>query len=156
MALPATPPIGPEIPTERDAELARDSSRELGKLLKENADTHVRITSVDAETVDATLPPSALRLLMQILTEMSRGNAITLVPHHAELTTQQAADMLNVSRPFLVGLLEQGKIPFRKVGTHRRVLFEDVMTYKRRIDAERHKTLDELAELSQELGLYDE
>lgn len=155
MAPPATAPIGPEIPTEHDAELARDSSRELGKLLKGNADTHVRIISVDAESVDATLPPSVLRLLMRILNEMSRGNAITLVPHHAELTTQQAADMLNVSRPFLVGLLEEGKIPYRKVGTHRRVLFEDVMAYKRRIDTERRNTFRELVELSQELGLYD-
>ena len=156
MAPTATAPMGPEIPTEHDAELARESSRELGKLLKEDADTHVRLTSVDKETVEATLPPSALRLLVRILTEMSRGNAITLVPHHAELTTQQAADVLNVSRPFLVGLLEDGKIPFHKVGTHRRVRFEDVMTYKRRIDAERRKTLDELAEISQGLGLYDE
>lgn len=155
MASPATAPIGPEIPTEHDAELARDSSRELSKLLKGAEDTYVRITAVDEETVDATLPPSALRLLVHILTEMSRGNAVTLVPHHAELTTQQAADALNVSRPFLVGLLEEGKIPYRKVGTHRRVLFEDVMAYKRRIDAERHKTLDELAGLSQDLGLYD-
>jgi len=155
MAPTVTTPLEPEIPTAHDAELARDSSRELGKLLKGNVDTHVRFTAVDEETVDATLPPSALRLLMRILTEMSRGNAITLVPHHAELTTQQAADVLNVSRPFLVGLLEEGKIPHRKVGTHRRVLFEDVMAYKRRIDAERHKTLDELAELSQDLGLYE-
>lgn len=155
MAPPATAPLGPEIPTERDAELARDSSREIGKLLERNEDTRVRIVGMDAETIETTLPSSALRVLMRILTEMARGNAITLVPHHAELTTQQAADMLNVSRPFLVDLLEKGEIPYRKVGTHRRVRFEDVVEYKRRIDVERRKTLDELAKLSQQLGLYD-
>lgn len=155
MAPPATAPIGPEIPTERDAELARDSSRELGRLLGDGEGAAIRLVGFDAETVEATLPSSAVRLLMHILTEMAHGNAVTVVPHHAELTTQQAADTLNVSRPFLVNLLEEGEIPYRKVGTHRRVRFEDVMTYRRRIDAERRQALDELAEISQELGLYD-
>lgn len=155
MAPPATATLDPEIPTPHDAELARNSSREIGKLLKEDRDTPIRLMGSAAETVEATLPPSALRLLVRILTEMSKGNAVTLVPHHAELTTQQAADMLNVSRPFLVNLLEEGEIPYRKVGTHRRVRFEDVMTYKRRVDAERRESLKDLAKLSQELGLYD-
>ena len=99
------------------------------------------------------LPAAAVRLLMKILDEMSNGNAVTVIPVHAELTTQEAADLLNVSRPYFVQLLEKKEIPFRKVNTHRRVRYEDVMAYKNRIDSERRKALDELAALSQEMGL---
>ena len=99
------------------------------------------------------LPAAAVGLLVRILEEMARGNAVTLIPVHAELTTQEAADMLNVSRPSLIQLLEEGKIDYRKVGTHRRVRFEALMKYKRRADAERLAALEELASYDQELGL---
>ena len=140
-------------PTEADTQLARESSRKLAahKLGKRAS---VRIQVLDdpkAETV--ALPASALRLLQHILTEMAQGNAVTLIPIHAELTTQQAADLLNVSRPFLVGLLESGQIPHRKVGTHRRVLFRDLMAYKQKNDAERLKALAELTAQAQELNM---
>ena len=88
-----------------------------------------------------------------MLTEMGKGNGIALIPVHAEVTTQQAADLLNVSRPFLIEQLEKGLIPFRKVGAHRRMFFRDVMTYKQRIDRNRLKALDELSALDQELRL---
>jgi excisionase family DNA binding protein len=102
------------------------------------------------------LPYSILKVLMEVVHEMARGNAVRVMPIHAELTTQQAAELLNVSRPFLVSLLEQGEIKYRKVGTHRRILLEDLLVYKDRRDRERLSALDELAKEDQRLGLYEE
>ena len=96
---------------------------------------------------------SVARLLVQILDGMSRGNAVKIVPVHAELTTQEAADLLNVSRPTLIQMLEEGKIPFRKVGTHRRVRMEKLMQYKRQLEADRRAALAELVAYDQEIGL---
>ena len=93
------------------------------------------------------LPAPAVKMLVRILEEMARGNAVTLIPIHTELTTQEAANMLNISHPSLIQLLDEGK-----VGTHRRVRFEALMMYKRRADDERHAALAELAAYDQELG----
>lgn len=138
----------PVTPSDIEATMARKSCRVLAPL--RGKDLQVQITETD-ETV--TLPGCAMRLLVDLLLEMGEGNAVALVPIHAELTTQQAADFLGVSRPFLVAKLEQGTIPFRKVGTHRRVLFEDIATYKRAIDAKRMEVLDQLADQAQELDM---
>jgi excisionase family DNA binding protein len=143
----------PVAPTETEALLARETSRLLASHVSTRQHLRIRIMD-DEQTGDVmSLPASAVRLLLDILTEMAQGNAITLIPVHAELTTQQAADLLNVSRPHLVGLLEEGKIPHRKVGTHRRVLFQDLMAYKKHIDNAREKVLDQLAEEAQELDM---
>ncbi len=99
------------------------------------------------------IPASAVQMLIHILEEMARGNAVTLIPVRTELTTQKAADMLHISRPSLIQLLDEGKIEFRRVGTHRRVRFEGLMAYKRRADSDRRAALAALAAYDQEIGL---
>jgi len=99
------------------------------------------------------VPSAAFRLLFSILSEMAQGNAVRVIPHHAELTTGEAAELLNVSRPYAVRLLDEGKIPSYRVGTHRRVLFKDVMAYREANYRARSAALDQLAALDQELGL---
>ncbi|MCX7091997.1 MAG: helix-turn-helix domain-containing protein [Methylobacter sp.] len=140
------------LPTPQEAEEAKITSRALSKYAN-NERLHLKIASNNSDTDDLIVPGYAINLLLDILTEMSKGNAITVMPIHAELSTQETAELLNVSRPHLVELLEQGKIPFRKVGTHRRVLAKDVFDYKQRIDEDRLKALDELAAQAQQLGM---
>ncbi len=144
----------PMIPSDSEVELARSSSRVLASLnLQKIKTVDILLETSNHHQSSVTLPISAFKLLINILTQMAEGNAVTLIPVHAELTTQEAADLLNVSRPFLIRLLEEKKIPFRKVGTRRRVLFQDLMNYKGKIDAARRKTLDELANEAQELDM---
>jgi excisionase family DNA binding protein len=96
------------------------------------------------------LPAGAVALLMNILEAMAAGRGVTLIPENAELTTVQAADILNISRPYLIKLLGENALPHRKVGKHRRIRMEDVMAYKNRIDRERETVLDQLAADAQE------
>ena len=153
--------LQPTALSELDSQLARESSRRLASHLqaprgaKQSGQQSVTVRITDGVKPDETvqLPAAALRLLVGILDEMADGNAVTLVPSRAELTTQQAATFLNVSRPYLVRLLEAGHIPFRKTGTHRRVLFQDLLAYKAQNDTKRRGALKELAVLSQELGM---
>jgi len=147
--------LGPEPvqPTEEMSALAADASRRLFRVIGTNQRETCVVRFESAPDEPLVLPAAAVRLLGALLTELAKGNAVTLMPHHAELTSQEAADLLNVSRPFLVSLLESGQLPFHKVGTHRRVRFSDLMTYKRRRDAESEEALRELAAISQELKL---
>ena len=143
-------------PSREEVELARASGQRLAPLARLGRPVTLRVRDAGpGETIDETieLPAGAVKLLVEILDDMASGRAVTIVPKNAELTTQQAADFLNVSRPFLIQLLEEKKIPCRKVGTHRRVRFEDVRHYKEAIDTERRKVLDALAAEAEELGL---
>ena len=99
------------------------------------------------------IPNKAYLLLIEILEQMAQGKSVHLLPGDSELTTQQAADILNVSRPYVVKLLEEGKIPFKKTGSHRRVRLADLMNYKKQFDDKRRKHLDNLTRISQELNL---
>jgi excisionase family DNA binding protein len=104
----------------------------------------IRVADADQEQ-PLELPSAAVALLMDILEAMAAGRGVSIIPENAELTTVQAAAILNVSRPYLIKLLAGGAIPHRKVGKHRRILMEDVMIYKNRIDQEREDVLDRLA-----------
>jgi excisionase family DNA binding protein len=151
----AESPIGsePVAPTEEESRLAEEASRKLAAYVDVQHSLRLQILDEEHPHESVVLPRSVLQLLTRILAEMADGNAVRLIPVHAELTTQEAADLLNVSRPFLVGLLEEGKIPFRKVGTHRRVAFRDLMHYKRQTDHARLAALEELTAQAQELNM---
>jgi len=136
-------------PSVQEAALARSSGQSLARLIRKNRPLTLKVTGTDKEQ-PIELPPGAALLLMDILEAMAAGRGITLIPENAELTTVQAADVLNVSRPFLIKLLEEKALPCRKVGAHRRIRMEDVMAYKARIDADREAVLDQLVAEAQE------
>ena len=141
-----------DIPEPEDADLARVSAQALASRLAGHP-KRVAIRFVEDSTEVIEIPLPAVRLLIELLNEMAQGNAVSLIPTNAELTTQEAADLINVSRGFLVKLLERQEIPHRKVGTQRRVLFRDLKVYEMRNCRERSRALDELASEGQALGL---
>jgi excisionase family DNA binding protein len=137
-------------PSDEDRRIAAESSRQLAALIGKGDKAQLRLIEGD-EVI--TVPVSAMRMLVDILAHMAEGEAVTIIPQDAELTTQQAADFLNVSRPFIVKILEEGKLDFHKVGTHRRVYFRDLVAYKEQSMSERQKALEELAKQAQELNM---
>lgn len=107
----------------------------------------------DHDHAELVVPRPAVELLAQILAHMAAGRGVSVVPAHAELTTQQAADLLNVSRPFLIGLLDAGEIEYRLVGKHRRVRADSLISYTRADDRRRREAADDLTTMSQDAGL---
>lgn len=145
----------PSLPVQKEIEAATRGQRELATWLSTQLETQ-KITIQDANNIarQIELPTSALKMLVSILGELAAGNAVQVVPVHAELTTQEAANMLNVSRPHLVKLLEEGHLPFHRTGRHRRVLFADLMHYKEQRDRDSMQAMQALTDQGQELGLY--
>jgi excisionase family DNA binding protein len=141
-------------PDRMEVQAAERLSKTLASRLAHGESPAVILAEGESGAQEA-LPATAARLLVKILTEIAKGNAVTVVPLKPELTTQEAATLLNVSRPHLIKLLERGEIPFHKVGTHRRLRLAEVLAYKRKAREERKAILRELVALNQDMGLYD-
>jgi excisionase family DNA binding protein len=140
----------PSLPTDDDVLLAAESSRKLAAII--GNDDKARLCLIDGDE-KLVVPVSAIRLLADILNQMAQGNAVSLLPIGHNLTTQQAADMLNVSRPYLVKLLEAGEIGFTKVGRHRRIKYQDLMAYMEKLDDNSRQSVDTLSRTAQDLGM---
>ena len=142
------------LPEESEVRAAAQGQRSLAAYMATKFETQ-RIQIMDDQNVahQIELPTSALRLLVEILAELATGNAVRVVPVHAELTTQEAADLLNVSRPHLIKLLESHALPYHKTGKHRRVRFDDLMRFKAGRDQASEQAMSELAKQAQELKL---
>ena len=144
--------LSPSLP---ESSLAGESARILAQYMTAESAPACRIQfdSGGPSQENVAIPDSVVRLLAKILEELAKGNAVTVSSASQELTTQQAADLLNVSRPFLVQQLDKGLISYRKVGSHRRLRLNDVLGYKRSMDQNRLGALGQLSEIDQELGL---
>lgn len=146
--------VNVSLPVEREVQAALEGQRALAAFLATRVETQqIQIFDDKNQAHRVELPTSALRLLVDILAELAEGNAVKVVPVHAELTTQEAADMLNVSRPHLVKLLEEGALPFHRAGKHRRVRFADLMQFKAQRDQASEDAMAALAKQAQELGM---
>lgn len=141
-------------PSEMDADLARTACSKILPFIREQRAQTVHLTLADGQE-SVVLPTGSLSLFSSMLETMAAGHGVMIFPLHAELTTMEAADILNVSRPYLIKLLETGEIPYHMVGTHRRIRLEEVLKYKAESDRRMDEAMDELVALSEELGLYD-
>lgn len=143
----------PNLPTEQEIALAKEGSRELSMVMTTPDETQEITVCMGHSEQRVHLPASAVQMLMDILVNISQGNAVQVVPVHAELTTQQAADILMVSRPYLVKLLDEKRIEHRKVGSHRRIRYNDLLKFKEQEERARKAVLDQLAAEAQELDM---
>ena len=142
------------LPGAGEMRAAVQGQRALAAYLATRLETQrIQIFDEHEQAHDVELPTSALKLLVDILSELADGNAVQVVPVHAELTTQEAADLLNVSRPHFVKLLEDGELPFHRTGKHRRVRFAELMQYKEARDHASEDAMAELAKQAQDLGM---
>jgi len=141
-------------PSDEDRAIAAQSSSQLAAIIGKGDKAQIRVVS---GSDDITVPVSAMKILVDILSHMAEGDAMSLIPHHAEFTTQQAADFLNVSRPYFVdNVLKKGLVDHHFVGSHRRIYFRDLVNYKNESLAESRKAMAELTAQAQELGMgYD-
>jgi excisionase family DNA binding protein len=136
-------------------EMLGTAERLIMESLDRSRAASITVESKDGKGRPIAVPPQALRVLARVLGLMAKGQPITLVPDKQELSTVEAANFLNVSRPFVIKEIEAGRLPHRMVGTHRRVLFADLMEYAKAMRAGQQKALDAMAENARDLGLYD-
>lgn len=145
--------LSERLPDELESSTASEAVVAIASAMKNHGDLPIKI-EMDGSQVEVKLTNSLGELVLDLLSHVARGELVTLVPYSAELTTQKAADLLNVSRPFLTKLLENGEIPFHRVGSHRRVKVEDLLRYKDRRDSRRASALDDLQRLGQEFDAH--
>ncbi len=151
MSITILEPVQPDQEAIATASAAVDRIRaDLARHPGGPATLHLR---VDEDVDELAVPRSAVELFVQVLAHMAAGHGVSVVPGHAELTTQQAADLLNVSRPYLIRLLDQGDVEYRKVGKHRRIRAASLFGFMRANDHRRRAATDELTALVQEMGL---
>lgn len=141
--------LEPHVPTKKEVLMARESRRQIGSLKFGKKDS----IGLQIEGKQVSIPVGVFRLLMQAISGMAEGKAVAMVPVEEEVSPQEAAELLNVSRPYAAKLFDEGAIPSRRVGTHRRALTKDVLAYKQREKEARIKVLDELVAESQRLNL---
>ncbi|HYX06003.1 MAG TPA: helix-turn-helix domain-containing protein [Bacteroidales bacterium] len=143
-----------KIPNQQDQRIAHENLDAVEKIVQKHHSARKPIEiEITGEKTRIKIPPSAFRYLNTILQLMAKGKAITIIPSDTEISTQQAADMLNVSRPHVIKLLEKGELPYHKVRTHRRIKLKDLEDYKAKMDKKRHKLVEELTKQAQELDL---
>jgi len=145
------------LPAEDEVQVARQGSHRLASYLTTRSPIQcIQIVDDKNNTHQVEVPTAALNLLVTILDQFASGNAVEVVPIHAELTTQEAANLLNVSRPYLIKLLGEGKLPFHRIGAHRRIRFDDLIAFREEQDRKSEEAMTELVRLSEEMGLYDD
>jgi len=146
--------VATKLPCAEEIALAKLGSQELSAVVETNGEAQ-RINVVDksGKAHEVTIPASALNLMIEILTQLGQGNSVSITPIHAELTTQEGADMLNMSRPTFIKLLDSQEIPFSRTGNRRKVTFVDLMEYKARLEDHRLASLAELSALDQEMNM---
>ena len=145
---PVSPPVSKD-----DMELARLAQRCIVEAIDRSKAVTIKLSSESDDLPAVELPPAALKLIGQLLGLMSEGKPITLMPSKQELTTVEAANFLNVSRPFVIKEIEEGRIGNRMVGTHRRIPFDGLLEYAKEMQASRETALEELSQLSADLDL---
>jgi excisionase family DNA binding protein len=141
--------LSERLPTLDETRKASEVMSAMARARMDDGVLPIALRKADGE-IEIELPPALGELMLSMLTHVARGEMVTFVPYGAELTTQKAADLLNVSRPFLTKLLESGEIQFHRVGSHRRVRVNDLLAYKTKRDGERGSALDDLQRLGQE------
>jgi excisionase family DNA binding protein len=147
--------VGSITPNISEARIAHQSGQALSSMADTDKDVHLNVMEVSGQdSISVTVPASAFKAIVQMLTELGKGNSVMLLPEESELSTQQAARFIGVSRPYIIRLLENGKIPFRKVGAHRRIRLYDLRSYLEQYQSEATKALNAMAAENQRLGLY--